>query len=209
MVPLRRRWPYAVAAAVLAVVIGGAGWIMAGRNSLTAEPLGPSTESPSVTSTPTPAPVDSALPTASPSEEATPTPSPTPTRTRTPSATPSTTRTPSPTPSPKPVIEPPTVTYVAGGFMFDGTWTISFRVCPGTRPEQLTNRDVTLRLESDGSVHSVVPGLAVGRPEPGDLGRFTTCQETEAVFTDMPSTEGRATVTVQLSDGPHIFTVGR
>lgn len=219
VVPLhRRRWPYAVAAAALAAVIAGTSWIAGDRSSLTAEPLTDPTPTVTVSETPgpTPDPGLSTTPSATPTPTATRTPSPTPTGRATMSPSPTASRTPTPgatqsstaTPSPD-SIDPPAVTYVAGGFMVDGTWQISFRVCPGTAPEQLSNSDVTIRLEGSGSVHRAGSGLAVGRPEPNQLGRFTSCQETAVVFTGMPTTEERAIVTVQLSDGPHYFGVGR
>ncbi|WP_425310374.1 hypothetical protein AADG42_17045 [Ammonicoccus fulvus] len=111
--PPRRRWLYAVAAAVMAVAIGSIGWIAMRPDSRSSEPaqqttVPPATSTPSPTPTPEPTveaqpqeteePAPRRTPTATPTRRTTPTPSARPTAT--PSATPSTTATPLPTEAP-------------------------------------------------------------------------------------------------------------
>lgn len=154
----RRRWPYAVAAAALAAAVGTAGWILAGRSGVTAEPFTPPTPTVTATATPSPVPVESELPAPSPTAEftrtptarpsASPTASPSPTS-RTTASTSARTSTASgataggtsaggttaPAPVPSHQIRPPTVRIVRA--VIDGeNVVITYETCAGSGPAQ-------------------------------------------------------------------------
>lgn len=144
VVPLRRRrWPYAVAAASLAAVIGVASWALTGSGALTAEPLGDTTPTPTATATPVPGADESALPT--PTPEPTRTPAPRPSRTPSPTSTtsavptPTTTATTAPTqdaptapaPLPSQELRPPSVRIVSAAVDGDRV-VVTYRACAGS-----------------------------------------------------------------------------
>lgn len=76
--PARRRWLYAVAAAVMVIALGMLGWLVTRPDTQTSAPLQRPTIPAETTITPTPEPEPSATPSTAPTTSRPPTPTPTP-----------------------------------------------------------------------------------------------------------------------------------